>query len=254
MAENSKVPLWGLAALSWLVSFYFLSGFILNVGFPPLRSIAPADVLYASLWLFFLFLPFFNKIKIGKFIELERELTRTQYELKEFKTEIRNNLTVLSTNVNTIGNLSNQVTVNLPGIGELEALKRKVDDQATPKAKEEVDDIRAGLLLESEDTVMALARTRIKIEYLLRKILGKNSVNALRDQTVKYMGVRQMFTMFVKENPQYEFLMEPFLYVNQVCNTAIHAQRVPEEQSSEALDLGARVLAVLSDIAAINGN
>ena len=254
MADNNKAPLWGLAALSWLVSFYFLYGFILNVGLPPSRNIVLADAFYASLWLFFLFLPFFNKIKIGKWIELERELSKTQGELREFKTDIRNTMTVLSTTVNTIGNLSNQVTVNLPGLGELEALKRKIDDQGTPKTKKEAEDIRADLLLESEDTVMALARTRIKIEYLLRKILGKRSVNALRDDVVKYMGVRQMFNMFVKENPQYEFLVEPFLYVNQVCNAAIHAQRVPEEKSSEALDLGSRILAVLSDIAVTNEN
>lgn len=253
MADN-KAPLWGLAALSWLVSFYFFSGFILNVGFPPSRSLAPADVLYAGLWLFFLFLPFFNKIKIGKLIELERELTKTQGDIKEFKAEIRNNISVLSTNINTIGNLSNQVTVNFPGLGELEALKRKVDNQGTEKTKKEAEEIRADILLESEDTIMALARTRIRMEYLLRKILGKRvTLNAIRDEMVKFLGLRQMFSMFVKENPQYQYLLEPLMYVNQVCNAAIHAQRVPEEQASEALDLGARILAVLSDVAATNG-
>jgi hypothetical protein len=248
--ENNKLPLWALAALSWLVSLYFLVGFAINVGFPPGRSLTSADLAYGFLWLLFLFLPFFNKVKIGRFLELERELKNTKEELKDFKTEIRNNISVLSTNINTIGSFSNQVTVNLPGLAELEELKRKIDELTTPTTKQEAEEIRSDILLESEHTLMALARIRIKMEYLLRKILGKKlSVNELRNMSIKFLGLRSMFNMFINENPQYRYLLEPFMYVNQVCNAAIHAQRVPEEQASEALDLGATILAVLTDVA-----
>jgi len=241
------MPLWVLAAFSWSVSFYFLLGFAANVGFPPDRSLASGDAAYLFLWLFFLFLPFFNKVKLGKFLELERELTKTKTEMESFKADVRNNISLLTTNVNTIGNLSNQVTVNLPGIGELEELKQKVDDLATPKAKQEAENIRADILFESEDSVMALARTRIKMEYLLRRILGKRAtVNKLRNKSGKVFGLRQMFDVFVSEKPQYQFLTKPFMYVNQICNAAVHAQRVSEEQANEALDLGARILAVLT--------
>ncbi len=248
--NNNNLPIWGLAAFSWLVSFYFLLSFVLNVGFPPDRNLSNGDAIYLSLWLFFLFMPFFNKIKIGKFLELERTLNETKAELKEFKSEIRNNISVLSTNVNTIGNLSNQVTVNFPGIGELEEIKNKVDELTEPKTKQEAEDIRNNILFESEDTVMALARTRIQMEYLLRKNLRKRlSVNELRNKSIKFMGLYQMFNMFISENPKYKYLIESFRYVNKVCNAAIDAQKVPEEQANEALDLGSRILAVLTDIA-----
>jgi hypothetical protein len=101
---NQKgLPTWGLPALSWLVSFYFLIGFVINIGFPPERSLFSGDALSVFLWLLFLFLPFFSKVKIGNLIELEREIEKTKQDLQDFKTEIRNNIAVLSTNVNTIG-------------------------------------------------------------------------------------------------------------------------------------------------------
>ena len=112
--KNQGLPAWGLPALSWLISFYFLAGFVSNAGFPPSRTVLTGDALYVFLWLFFLFLPFFSKIKIGGFLELERQVEQAKQELREFKSEVRNSLSVLSTNVNTIGGMSNSVTVNIP--------------------------------------------------------------------------------------------------------------------------------------------
>ena len=45
--------------------------------------------------------------------------------------------------------------------------------------------------------------------------------------------------------PPLASLRKAFKYVNQICNAAIHAQRVSDEQASEALSLGAEILAVL---------
>lgn len=254
MSGREKNPsLKVLFGLSWIVSLFFATSFLRNTGFPPARSLETGDIIYLALALFFAFMPFYSRIRIGNYLEIEREVARTKEELGEFKSEVRQSISVLSTNVNTIGNLSNQVTVNLPGIVELEELKRKIDASTTPGTRREAEEIRAGLLLESEDTVMALARTRIRMEYLLRKILGKRtSVNELRNQSIKFMGIRQMFNMFLAESPQYKYLFEPFMYVNQVCNAAVHAQRVSEEQANEALDLGARIIATLSDVAGVN--
>jgi hypothetical protein len=117
--KEHKMPIWALPALSWLVSFYFLIGFASNVGFPPDRALLISDAVYVGLWLLFLFLPFISKLKIGQFLELEREVERARDELQQFKTEIRSSLSVLSTSVNTIGSMNNQVTVNIPGLAEV---------------------------------------------------------------------------------------------------------------------------------------
>jgi hypothetical protein len=247
--DEKGLPKWALPALSWLVSFYFLLGFVANVGFPPDRSLLLGDFIYVFLWLLFLFLPFFSKVKIGHFIELEREMARTKQEVQDFKMEIRNSVAVLSTSINTIGNMTNQITVNIPGVTELQNATQKVDEQSKPTTKEEAEQVQQTMLLDSEDTTMALARTRIKIEGLLRTILGKKpSVNALRNQSIRFSGIRQLFDMFIREYDNYAYLREPLTYVTEVCNAAIHAQKVSYEQANEALRLGARVIAVLSDI------
>jgi hypothetical protein len=248
--KDQRMPGWAMPVLSWFISFYFLVGFTANVGFPPDRSLITGDSLFVFLWLFFLFLPFFKKIKIGKLLELEREVRQAKQELQDFKMEMRNSVAVLSTNVNTIGSMTNQITVNIPGLQEMQVAKEKVDAQASPEVKQEAEQVQQSMLLESEDTTMALARTRIEIERLLRKIVGKKtSVNELRNQSVRFYGIKQLFEMFIRENDEYSYLLEPFLYVTQVCNAAIHAQRVSDPQAKEALTLGAQVIAQLSTVA-----
>jgi hypothetical protein len=243
------MPPWGLPALSWLVSFYFLLGFIVEVGFPPKIDVKLGHLLFAALWLFFLFLPFFRKIKIG-YLELERELEQTKAELKEFKAEVRNNLAVISTNVNTMGNLSNQVTVNVPVTTDLDEIKRRLDQLAQPQTQKEAQDIRTEIAaIDGEDRIMALARTRIRIEYLLRELLGKRtSIGNTGANQVKLLSLSRLVQLFFEQYPQQRELEEPIRYVLQVCNAAVHAQRLSPGQADEALEIGSRILALLSDI------
>ncbi|UXA53619.1 hypothetical protein M0D45_02165 [Xanthomonas prunicola] len=249
MNDKSKhgLPNWGLPAFSWLISFYFLAGFVANAGFPPSRTVLTGDALYVLLWLFFLFLPFFSKVKIGGFLELGRQVEQAKEELREFKSEVRNSLSVLSTNVNTIGGMSNNVTVNIPGLQELREAREAVAKKS-PDSVDEARQVEEKLLNQSEDTTLALARTRIEIERYLRKILGKRVFHADTHDRVKLMGARQLFEQFLREYPDLNYLKRSFQYVTQICNAAIHAQYVPDEQAQEALALGAQIIAALNDI------
>jgi hypothetical protein len=245
--KSYSMPEWGLPALSWLISFYFLSSFVANAGFPPHREILIGDAFYVLLWLFFLFLPFFSKIKIGGFLELERQVEQAREDLREFKAEVRNSLSVLSTNVNTIGGMSNHVTVNIPGLQELREARETVESNA-PQSTDEARQVEKKLMMQSEDTTLALARTRIEIERYLRKILGKRVAITSNLQRAKLMGARQLFGEFLREYPDLSYLKRSFEYVTQICNAAIHAQHVPDEKAQEALALGAQIIAVLNDI------
>lgn len=248
--SKDKMPAWALPALSWLISFYFLLSFVTNVGFPPDRKLLVGDALYVLLWLFFLFLPFFSKIKIGSFLELEREVAKAKEELREFKSEMRNSMSVLSTNVNTIGGMTNQVTVNIPGMAELREARQIVEAKAPQEAKQTAEQVEARILLQSEDSTLALARTRIDIERLLRRILGKRTVlNPEKEDAVRFVGINQLFDLFISQNDQFMYLKKPFRVVTQICNAAIHAQRVSDDQAQEALALGAQVIAVLKEFA-----
>jgi hypothetical protein len=245
--KSHGLPTWGLPALSWIISFYFLVGFVANAGFPPSRTVLTGDALYLLLWLFFLFLPFFSKVKIGGFLELERQVEQAKQELREFKSEVRNSLSVLSTNVNTIGGMSNSVTVNIPGLQELREAREAVA-RKSPDSVDEARQVEEKLLNQSEDTTLALARTRIEIERYLRKILGKRLDNTGTHDRVKLMSARQLFELFLREYPDLSYLKRSFHYVTQICNAAIHAQYVPDEQAQEALALGAQIIAALNDI------
>jgi hypothetical protein len=57
-----------------------------------------------------------------------------------------------------------------------------------------------------------------------------------------------LFSLFLDRNEDYIHLQEPFSYVVQVCNAAVHAQRVPQSQADEALEIGSRIIAILSKI------
>jgi hypothetical protein len=250
MSEKTerKLPSWLLPILSWVVAGYFLTGTITEIGFPPNGTRLAANALLVSLSLLFLFLPFFNKIKIGKVLELEREVARAKEELREFKAEVRNNMSVLSTNVNTIG-MTNQLTVNIPGAAELRAARELFEEKA-PNSKQAAEEVERNIVDQSDDTILALARTRIDIERLLRTILRKRtSIAPGEEQTLKFAGINQLFEQFTANNSQLAYLRQPFRYVVQICNAAIHAQRVSEEQAKEALALGAQVIAVLKQFA-----
>lgn len=248
---SAAIPSWALPALSWLVSFYFLLGFCTNVGFPPDRKLFIGDALYVAIWLFFLFLPFFSKIKIGSILELERQVEQAKEELREFKSEVRNSVSVLSTNVNTIGGMTNQVTVNIPGLAELREARQMVDDKTPLDTKQSAERVEERLVLQSEDPTLALAKTRIDIERLLRESVGKRTAVANVDESMRFAGINQLFQLFVAKNEQFGYLRQPFKYVTQICNAAIHAQRVSDEQAQEALALGAQIIAVLEKYSGI---
>lgn len=144
MSENSQseTPRWLLPVVSWVVSAYFGCGFVFAVGFPPKEELLMSHAASVVTCLLFLFLPFLKRVKIGKILELEREVGRTREDVKEFKSEIRSTLTLLTTNVNTMVGTTNQLTVNVPTSKDVRDAERrgerdleeKIEDKELPKA------------------------------------------------------------------------------------------------------------------------
>ena len=52
--------------------------------------------------------------------------------------------------------------------------------------------------------------------------MSNATVNELRNSSIKFLGTRQLFDMFVREHPEHIYLSKPFSYVVQICNAAIH--------------------------------
>jgi len=143
-----KIPGWILPTLSWVIALYFGIVFFCKSGFPP--AVPPTAAALGAPMLFFLFLPFFNKIKIGKVLELEREVEKARKDLSEFKAETRNTLSVLSTNVNTIGRMTNQVTVNLPSPSQPQTARQQVARNFSPEVADEARQVEDSIMRQSE--------------------------------------------------------------------------------------------------------
>ena len=192
----------------------------------------------------FLF-PFIRRLKIGKLIEIERDIRETREEIKDFKQEIRQTLTLIS-------NLSNVMNVYNVTPGERkEAMKAKQEIINTSNSKliSESEKIKNEFsLMDGEDVNLSLARTRMRIEYLLRIILKKTLIRKNLKKDVKYMSVRRLLDLFFLEYPNHENLRPAFDFVITMANAAVHAQKIPESQASEALDLGSNLIAILEKI------
>jgi len=247
--DKPVLPIWLLPALSWVVAIYFIIDFVCYAGFLPdnAKLVGHASSLFLSL--FFLLLPFFSKVKIGKVLEIEREVDRTKREMQDFKTEMRNNLAVISTSVNTISNISNQITVNIPNVNELREVRKEIEEKSKRSFASEgiQDDLER--MLQREDPTLALAWTRIEMERLLRRILGKRTdITPNEMERLRMASLTKLFNSFTKLNPGFQYLNDAFQYVSQVCNAAIHGQTVSAGQAREALGLGGQVIFILKGI------
>ncbi len=207
-----------------------------------------SDWIIFGVALFLFLFPFLKRIKFGEYFEVEREIKEIRDDVGEFKSEIRQTFMLLST---TMSNLTSTVNVNfLPGLRELEIAQEKVREVSKDETSSQAQVIKQELLLDDEDTIMPLARTRIRIEQLLRRILDKRqSTTKIGQRDIRYSSARALFRDFISEYPQYESLEEGFNYVSQVCNAGIHGQRIPAGDASSALDLGSQIIAVLNEIA-----
>ncbi len=251
MDDGAKgLPHWVLPLVSWLVAAYFLIGYLSGAGFPPSSDIAVGQAVLLAIGLFFLFLPFFSRVKIGKWLELEREVGKTKTELRDFKQDVQASLALITTSVNTISSLSNSFVVNLPGAAELAEARQDLDRQATPETRQEAQDIRDELTIEGEVSALTLARMRMRLEYLLRKIADDHRGDlGFSEEEVRRMPLRQLFRAFARIYPQYRDFSRSFDYVTRIANAAIHAQPIPFSQAQDAVDMGAELIALLGGLA-----
>jgi hypothetical protein len=228
-------------------------GFIEKAGFPPRADLLIGDAFFVGLTLFFLFLPFFNKIKVGSWIELERQVKEAKKnvsdareELREFKTEVRNTMSVVSSN-SIRQNINFQIQPN--AIREQgDEVEHNLSEEARKKASLFESELQA-----EPDVNVALAKVRIDIERLLRRIVGASLKTPNVNRSTKYLTIPRMLDQLIEDDQSYTYLAEPMKLVLTICNAAIHAQYVTKEQADEALQLGSKIIAALRQIPNADG-
>jgi hypothetical protein len=240
-----------LTIIAWTIGFYILrkSANLINLEEP--EEIHIYHILFLFISFLFILLPFIKTIKIGKLLELQRDIGRTKEEVKDFKTEVKQSMTLLSTSINTsINSLNSNINISIPGTDdlrkEIEKLRTEVSDARTTTIKNVKEEI---LSSEEGDHVMALAKTRIEIEKTLREKLNKRlSVGQKQNiEDIKFLTLNRLGQLYIKENPEFEKFWKSFKYVQSICNAAIHGQNVSYEQAYEALQLGTMILTELKE-------
>jgi len=248
---NRKLPPWLPVVICLVISVYLLILFHSTTDLSNIQTVPPIHYVILFLGVLLPLVPFVSRLRLGKLIELERDVRETKGEVQDFKSEIRQMFSIVSTSINSISNFTNTTNVNID-LAELLRQARDQLEQEGPQERQDVEEIKEELLLEDEDTVMALARTRIRLEYLLRKILGKRTHTGDSSSDIKFMAAGRLYRLFLRHYPQYRYLESSFEYVLRMCNAAIHGQTVPYGQAQEALDIGARLISTLDDVPANN--
>lgn len=241
-----QIPLY---LICWGIGFYLLRQSAIRWSLDNEKTLTTQLSFIFLLSIFLILIPLVKTIKFLNIFELEREIKETKEEVKDFKTEIRQSLSLLSNSLNaSIGNMNNQITVHVPGVETLKKANRIVEEKGNFKDIS-FDEIREELSIsDDEDTIMSLAKTRIKIESLLREILKKRTTFPNDSNEMKFLGLNELYKQFTRVNPQQRYLTHSFKYVQQICNAAIHGMNISLGQAEEALELGARIIKELEFI------
>lgn len=231
----SNLPLF---VICWCIGFYLLYQCAIRWSLDNEKTLTTQLNFVFLLSIFLILIPLVKSIKFLNIFELERELKETKEEVKDFKTEIRQSISLLTNSINaSIGNMHNNVTVHIPGADQLREANRKIDEHGNFKDRISFKDVKEQLSInDDEDTIMALAKTRIKIETLLREIT--NEPNSQKNPT----GLNELFKVFLSKYPEYGFLKDSFRYVLRICNAAIHGMDLSYMQAEEAIELGIRII------------
>ena len=207
------------------------------------------STIYLFLFVFFLVLPFAQRLRLGRLIEFEAKVEQVKADVREVRTETRELISTVSVVANAISASMNQkVVVNVPNLGEARAARAEMS-VALPQSAEQTEpdwDISEFSGASDSDLHYVLARLRMDLERELRRILGKRrSVDEPGRMRGKFLSARSLFRQLGTAIDKYRHMQSSFDYILEVCNAAIHGQRVPEGVAYEAIDMGTRILGEL---------
>ncbi len=235
-------------SICWVLAAYFFIIPHLLWGWPPEWAAPAAFPIALSIFLFLL--PFAKSISLGSWFSFEAKIDRIKDDVSAFKAETRNILAMQSSMITSVSqNVAQHTTFNLPSLSDAYTAERRIEESSptvvpTKNADGNFSEYIAQSLL---DPNLALAKLRMELEIEFRRILGKRTQLGAKTD-VKFMSLRSLWQEFFKCFEEKRYLLEALHYVNDICNAAIHGQRVPSEHAVEALSMGFRIVEELRDI------
>ena len=241
---------------SWvciIIAIYFFAMFQWSVGLPPKGILDNGNFVLLALFVFFLLLPFAKTLKIGNFFEYSAKIEEIKSEVRDFKSETRELLSLQNSLINNVSqNMSNNVHINIPSTSSALKAEEKLNKfvqsstDTLGSVNKEADDVFSYISENNGDSAVSLMRLRIELERQLRRILDKEISFKTGGQTRKYLGLMSLWKLFVAERAERKNLEAAFRYVIDICNAAAHGQSVPPGNAQEAIFMGLRVLDILS--------
>ena len=232
--------------ISGSISLYFLWVVHQHIGFPPTKPLTTSSAIYLALFVLFLLAPFVQRFKLGQLIEFETKVEEVRSDIKEVRTETRELISTVSAVATAISASVNQnVVLNFPSAEWAQAAREEMSKAfgGAPELARQEDDFREYMDLSELDLNYALARLRMDIERELRRILGKRqSTDDPSKMRGKFLTARSLFRALVSVKPKYQQMQSSFDYVLEVCNAAIHGQRISEGVANEAIGMGLQIL------------
>ena len=166
--------------------------------------------------------------------------------MKEVRTETRQMISAVSAVTTAPSASVNQsIVLNFPcsewARAAGEEMSTAFGDATEPERQE--DQIQEYMNQNALDSNYALARMRMDIESELRKILDKRPYTEDPSRmSGRNMSARMLFRTLVKMKPEFQHMRSSFDYVLEVCNAAIHGQRISEGTANEAVGKGLKML------------
>ncbi len=240
-----------LFIICWTIGFYTLRVSATRIDPDKTNDVDGLIVFLLVFSVGLILLPFLKSLKIGKIIELEREIEETKVELKETKSELKQSLSLALASVNTsINSLNNSISITIPGAEEMRKEIEKIQSQKTELTTKTLEEELDEIIVNNEgDLNFALAKTRMEIERLMREILKKRtSITNSENQNIKFLTPSKLFRLLASEYPKFKEYDHSFRYVQSVCNAAIHGQKISYGQAQEALQLGIIIINELKEI------
>ena len=92
------------------------------------------------------------------------------------------------------------ISVEVPSVPEIEEQRRVLEEKAPATANAALE-VERDFLQQDDDIVIALFKTRVEIERLLRTIVGKSTTLPPGKENIRMAGLPQLFDIFVAQNP-----------------------------------------------------
>ncbi|MDF2372517.1 MAG: hypothetical protein P1V21_17165 [Rhizobiaceae bacterium] len=194
-------------------------------------------------------LPFAKSLSVSGLFSYQAKIEEIKKDVSEFKSETRDLINIQNALISNVTNSQTTHNVfNIPSWTDARSAEKELGETGRPSVTpERSEKIELAISNGPAAINVELARTRMEIEAILRKKMGRRtSLGGKRD--IKYISLMGLWREFLKQNTDKANYDAAMRYVVDICNAAIHGQNVPQGHAIEALQMGEELISALDAV------